>query len=133
MKGYTREERVLLVAAGLPRDHFVDARESEPLIARGLIEIREVRYQWPFGPVGHGRLTELGRIARRIVISGLVALAASCAQPAPVAPTAKHAACSTAAAPELTSCPYREELPKTRLYTSSGLECEHCNVEEFSQ
>lgn len=60
-------------------------------------------------------------------------LLSSCAHaPTPVAPT-KHAACSTAASPELASCPYREELPKTRLYTSSGLECQHCNVAEFSR
>lgn len=71
-----------------------------------------------------------GRIAAGPL--ALVMLAGCAHAPTPIAPT-EHAACSTAAAPELTSCPYREELPKTVLYTSSGLECENCNAAEFSR
>lgn len=71
---------------------------------------------------------------RRNLLALIACFALGCSgAPTPIAPTAKHAACSTAASPELTSCPYREELPKTVLYTSSGLECEHCNVAEFSE
>lgn len=131
MRGYTRIERAVLTAR--EGEHF-DWRELQPVIERGLYVAQQHYERSPLlGLHGVIHVTALGTIARRLVLSGLVALAAGCAStPAPIAPT-KHAACSTAAAPELTSCPYLEELPKTRLYTSSGLECEHCNVAEFSR
>lgn len=47
---------------------------------------------------------------------------------------AKHATWGTAANPEAEPAPYRDDLsPESPLVTSSGLECEHCNVAEFTR
>jgi hypothetical protein len=71
------------------------------------------------------------RESRRQLIALIACLAFGCAPRANT--SVKHASCSTAAAPELTSCPYREPPLTGVLVESSGLECEHCNVAEFSR
>ena len=59
---------------------------------------------------------------------------AGCAHVPPTVADAKSATWGTVMDPEAKAALYRDDLdPNSPLVTSSGLECEHCNVAEFSR
>jgi len=72
MRGFTNREKELLRQAQEPRTSWTTPDEAGPLVERGLFRI-EWRHA---GFLGHIHLTELGELARRMVLAGLVAFLA---------------------------------------------------------